>query len=404
MRLRRSESRFRQRRRSSGCLTLFAVIIAFAGLIFMGRERLRAWLTDVLQPRPVDLSIASVEAAFMTGDLNTAIDHSQQRYARDAQDSSALTQLVRSLIYRSYVDYNFERDRAFALELTRAAYTRVADDPAVMAIHAYAQQANGLSEDAAILALRALRRDERSMPARLALSLSYGSRGIFDAALRDALRAVEITMETAPNWRADAYRVLAIAYSDLGRYQEAINAADSAISYNRRLIPLHFERALYAIQLGDMDSATAHYFNIIAFQEDNVKARLRLCEVSSKLGERDAALDYCTQVTQRAPGWADGWYYLGREHYLNGDWYNTRQALGRCSNLQVAQDIPIVERRFECWYLQGQAAEVLRDCPTLLRLYREFQQMAASASLPQTWTYPPGGPPVCSTPQAVPAG
>ncbi|MEO1288733.1 MAG: hypothetical protein AAFV93_13275, partial [Chloroflexota bacterium] len=257
------------------------------------------------------------------------------------------------------------------------------------------------SADAQRVALRVIRNDDQQLAARVALSLSYASQGIFEAALRDALRAVELANQSAPDWRADAYRALAIAYSDLGRYDDAAEAVETAITHNRRLLALHFERALYAQQVGQMDTATAYYFNVIAFDEDNSKARFRLCELSSQLGERDAAIDWCTQVTDLAPGWSEGWYWLGREYYLNGDWRNTQIALNRCTTLQVAQAIPIEDRRFECWYIQGQAAEVLVDCPSLLALYGQYQEMARTAELTQRWTYPNDMPTICATPSVT---
>ncbi len=59
------------------------------------------------------------------------------------------------------------------------------------------------------------------------------------------------------------------------------------------------------------------------------------------------------------------------------------------------QGIPIEERRLECWYLQGQAAEIRGDCPALLATYNEFRAMALNANISQTWAYPPEGPPGC---------
>jgi hypothetical protein len=46
-----------------------------------------------------------------------------------------------------------------------------------------------------------------------------------------------------------------------------------------------------------------------------------------------------------------------------------------------------------CWYLQGQSAEMLGDCDSLMAIRQEFLELIKQAELPQTWTYPPGGPP-----------
>jgi tetratricopeptide (TPR) repeat protein len=396
----RSQLSFRQRRSRGGCLPLLASLALLFLVAFFGRERFYAWLQSWLYPPPASASMEDALAAYQRGDLERAIAYAQELHESNPSDMDALILLARALVYRSYADLNHERDRAQALSLSSAALQQQPYNIALLGIHAFIQQANGNAEDAQRIALRVIRTDSESISARLALSLSYGSSGLFEAALREGERAVSIATSSAPDWAADAYRVLAIAYSDLGRYADASIAADTAISHHRRLAPLYFERALYAQQLGDMDTATAQYFGVIAFDTGNIKARFRLCELSSTLREHRAAIDWCTQVTEVAPGFSEAWYRLGREHYLNGDWSEAQDALNRCSTLQVAQSVPIEERRFECWYIQGQAAEVLGDCPALMSLYAEYQTMAASANLEQRWVYPPSGPPLCATPNA----
>lgn len=335
-------------------------------------------------------------ASFEAGDLNHTITLSRRLVDTNPDNSEAIYLLVRALIYNSYTDYDTILDRSEALQVTRTYYIKHRSSSIAQGIHALALQTNGQTTEATRLALQAIRGDHTNMPARLALSLSYASQGIFQAALREAEFAVKTAEATHHDWRMDAHRVHAIALSDLGRYTDASQAINKAINYNRKLIPLHFERALYALQVGDTNSATGAYFQVVAFDDSNAKARLRLCEVSSSLSERSAALRYCQEAAERAPGWSDVWYQLGREYFLRGDLTHAKEALGRCTTLQVLQNVPIEERRFECWYLQGQAAEVLGDCQTLVPLYEQFQEMAAQANIAQTWVYPPEGPPLCA--------
>jgi tetratricopeptide (TPR) repeat protein len=405
MRIYRDNSHsYRRSSRFGGCLPVLTVIVLLLGTGFLARDWLRQWALRWLQTTPQNVTLRDTQLAFASGDLDRTIEYARQLLEIEPHNHEALVMLARALVYRSYSDITYEIDRSRALQLTRQAFEQFPLDNTVTGIHTFVLQANGESDEAGRLALRAILRDENSITARLALSLSYGSRSIFEAALREAEQAVQIANNFAPDWRADAYRVLAIAYSDLGRYSDAAAAVEQAIQYNRRLVPLHFERALYAMQVGDGNTATAYYFNVIAFDEDNVKARFRLCELSSTLREGDAAIEYCTFVTEHAPGWSDGWYRLGREHFLQGHFAEARDALGRCSTLQVAQGMPIAERRFECWYIQGQAAEVLGDCDTLVPLYAEFQEMVAEANIAQTWTYPPEGPSICAEPRTEPEG
>jgi tetratricopeptide (TPR) repeat protein len=223
--------------------------------------------------------------------------------------------------------------------------------------------------------------------------MGFSGVGSHDVALRESLQAV-----SSPGWRMDTHRAVAISYSGVGDYTDAIKSIERALALNNRMIPLYFERALYARQLGDADSASVAYFQVLAIDPQNVKARFRLCELSSVLRERDSAIEFCRQVTELAPSWADGWYQLGREYFLQGNFAPAQQNLNRCSTLQVEQDVPVSERRFECWYLQGQAAEIMGDCPALLATYNEYRVMASNSGLAQTWIYPPEGPPSCVTP------
>jgi tetratricopeptide (TPR) repeat protein len=256
---------------------------------------------------------------------------------------------------------------------------------------------NSQPVEAARVARPILDRDPEHTLARVALALSYGGVGSLDTALRENQIAAASTRNNA-RWWLETQRALAISYGDLGRYQDAIHTLEAAINANSRLIPLYFERALYALQIGDSDAATVAYYQVLTLDPDNVKARLRLCELSSLLRERETAIRYCQEVTELAPSWADGWYQLGREFFVQGDFPAAQEHLHRCASLQVMQDVPLDQRRFECWYLQGQAAEIVGDCASLVTTYNEFRTMAAAADLDQTWTYPPEGPPGCVTP------
>lgn len=391
----RNQMFFRRENPFKGCLSYLVTFSLIAAMGWFGRGWLMDTIRDLLHVQPALPAVADAASAFAAGDLDRTITTAQATLTNNPADSDAIVLLVRALIYRSYTDYDHENDRSLALRYSSDYVKDYPLDWDAVAIHAFAQQANAQHEDASRTAIRVIRQDDTSAIARVALSLSYGSQGLFAGAIREGERAVSLAELYHPDWRADAYRVLAIAQSDNGRYDEAGKTSEKAIGHRTRLLPLYFERALYAAQVGDMDTATAAYFNIIAFDKNNIKARLRLCEVSSRLAERDAAINYCQYVTDNAPGWADGWYALGREYYLMGNWTNAQTTLARCSTLQVAQNIPIAERELECWYMQGQAAEVLRDCDRLMELYDEFQQMVIVGNLPQTWVYPPSGPPVC---------
>jgi tetratricopeptide (TPR) repeat protein len=396
MRIERSRSRLsfrKRRRRSGGCLSILFSVALLGGIGTLSW----LWFNRIVLAPPSNSSanlMASAQNAFDRGDLSGAITLTRQILVAQPADVTALRLLARALVYRSYSDYNHTSDQAAALDVTTEALRRQPTDPDVLAIHAFVLQAVGRSDEAAAVALRSLEKNPNYTLARTALALAYGGAGALEAALRESQRAVQsATADSA----IDALRALAITYSDTGSYDDAARTIEQAIMLNRNLVTLYFERAQYALLIGDSDAATVAYFEVLTHDENNVKARLRLCELSSLMRERDQAIKYCQEVTVRAPGWSEGWYQLGMEYFLQGDFDQAQSDLHRCSTLQVLQNVPIAERRFACWYIQGQAAEIRGDCESLIATYNEFRSMNAGAQIQQRWTYPPEGPPSCTT-------
>ncbi len=393
MRIDRSSSRltFRKQRRRPGCLSLPLLIGLVVGALLTSWLRLGQWMTFGTPVETPLVDLGPSLQAFNRGDLDSAIALAQQLLVSEPDNVGAVMVLARALIYRSYADYDDEGDRQVALQITSEMLTRFPKNPDVMAVHAFALQANGQPVAGAQIAEAALTADPNHALARMALALSYSGVGSHDISLRENLQAVQ-----QPGWQMDTNRALALSYSGMGDYQKAIETVEKAIELNPRLLLLYFERALYARQLGDSDAATVAYFQVMAYDAGNVKARLRLCELSSLMRQRDSAMQFCQQVTELAPDWSDGWYQLGREYFLEGRFAEAQTHLNQCSTLQVMQNVPVNQRRFECWYMQGQAAEILGDCDGLLATYNEYRVMALDAGLRQTWLYPPEGPPGCT--------
>ncbi|MBK8020544.1 MAG: tetratricopeptide repeat protein [Chloroflexi bacterium] len=397
MRLHRSRSNlsFRRQRRSMGCLSfiLTSLLLAGAGAVVW------SWvnrLSDRAIPGiAAGSEVAAAQAAFDQGDLSSAIARAQQALAANPEDLNALYILTRAFIYRSYAEYNLASDRERALTFTREAIERAPTDRDVMAIHAMALQAAERPADAADFARRALEEPVASSAiARTALALALDSVGSYDQAVQESLRAVQEAASRPA--LVDALRSLALGYRDIGRYADAVATVDRALELEDRLLVLHFERAQYSLLLGDSDSATVSYFEVLTRDVNNIKARLRLCELSSIMRERERAVEYCEEVTERAPSWYEGWYRLGMEYFLQGNFEKAQNSLHRCTTLQTLLDLPTSDLRFECWYIQGQAAEIRGDCPSLVAVYNEWRAIAVDHQVRERWTYPPEGPPNCA--------
>ncbi len=375
---------------------LFTLCLLVGAVGLMG-----LWLARLVNRPPAPIgggdAFGAAQAAFDQGDLTGAIAHARTYLAVHRDDINTLYLLARALIYRSYSEYNRADDRASASAILREAAQRNPRDIDVLAVHALTLAIDGDAEEAVAVAERALETEAPSAAiAHTALALAYNTVGGYDTAVRESESAVS-TAASRPAL-TDALRALAIAYRDVGRYDEALTAVDRAIDLDDRLLSLHFERAQYALLLGDSDSATVSYFNVLTKDAGNIKARLRLCELSSVMRERERAVEYCQAVTAYAPAWVEGWFRLGMEYFLQGSFEESQRALHRCATLQTLQDVPTDSLRFECWYIQGQAAEILGDCVNLPAIYNEWRAIAADRDVRQRWTYPPEGPPGCLIP------
>lgn len=390
---RNSRLTFRARRRRwTGCLPITVLVMLALGVVVTSRNWIGARLGGSLTPQ-TGAGLQDANRAFETGDINAAINIARQLWATQPEKSDSLLLLVRALMYRSYADYNRDIDREVALQLTTDAIKRYPDLPDVMIAHALALQLNDEPVLAWNMARAVLNLYPDRIPARVALARAYLGAGGYENALNESLAL----LADAGEWKLDALYTAAASLSRMGRYRDAIEMLEEAIQINHKLPALYFDQANNALKLGDTDTASVAYFRILTFFPDNIKVRLRMCEISHLLENDPAALEYCREVTERAPGWLAGWHMRGKIDFMQGNFAAAQTAFRRCTALAISQNIPIAERPFECWYLQGQAAEILGDCDSLMQIYREFQAMAAEAALPQTWTYPPEGPPICAT-------
>ena len=368
-------------------------ILLNVGVIFYSVNESGGFSLSSIVVPTADASEAA-RRAFQNGDLETSIERARSALAANPEDSQTAALLTRALIYYSYADFGREAMLVEASEVAAQAVQQQPSDPDTLAAQAFALQANGDVNPSVQLAERVLADHPQHSIARTTLALAYARAGNFTVALQQSQQALQDADDTVDAF--DARRAVAISTADLGNYQQAGNLLDSLIDDYDAMVPLYYERALYARQISQIEVAENAYLRVLQLQPSNIKASLRLCELTEGEGERVSAEEYCRQVTQRAPTLPAGWYRLGRLHFLDGNFSEAQRTLNRCSSLQVLQNVSSEQRIFECWYMQGQAAEILGDCAGLIATYEQFQNIAAAdPTVRQTWTYPPEGPPMC---------
>ena len=212
--------------------------------------------------------------------------------------------------------------------------------------------------------------------------------------MRESQRAVKTaTADSA----IDALRALAITYSDTGSYDEAIRTVEQAIAAQRQSGHAVFRAgavraANRRYRLGD--SRLFRSADPRRQQRQGAAAAVRTFQPDARARSGDPILSGSDGARAKLVG-----RLVSAGHGIFSCRAISKQAqddLHRCSTLQVLQNVPIPERRFECWYIQGQAAEIRGDCPSLIATYNEFRAMAADDQIEQSWTYPPEGPPGCA--------
>src|SRR5690606_25703979 len=238
--------------RRSGCTPLTLLTGALAGLLVIAF----GWLAGIVMPapQPAVVGLDSVRRAFDSGDLDAAVDAAEKALAASPGQAGAGLGLVRSLICPSYTDATRSADRQRALEIAASAASRAPSNPDAQSALAFALHAAGRPLEAFKAAESALRADPTHTFARVVYGLSYAGAGSFDRGIVQVQQAVK-----AEDFRVDALRALAVIQSDTGRYRDAAQTIDQAIALNWGLIPLHFERALYALQIGDAGAANTSY-------------------------------------------------------------------------------------------------------------------------------------------------
>ncbi|MBK8136867.1 MAG: tetratricopeptide repeat protein [Chloroflexi bacterium] len=260
-----SRSSPRRPRRRSGCSPFTVLTGALAGLLVIAL----GWLAGLILPNPQPelVTLDTARRAFDSGDLDDAVEAAEKALAAAPGQPDAVLMLVRGLVYRSYVDWNNEIDRKRALEVATNALLRGGDHPDTLAAQAFALHAAGRYLEAFKAAEKALRANPNHVFARLVYGLAFAGVGSFDRGLIQVQQAAK-----SADYQVDSLRALAVIQSDTGRYRDAARTIDEAIALNWGLIPLHFERALYALQVGDDGTASTSYLRVLALDPENVKS------------------------------------------------------------------------------------------------------------------------------------
>lgn len=219
----------------------------------------------------------------------------------------------------------------------------------------YALKASALMWDdpaAAIpIAVNGLETNADFAPLHSALAIAYTNIGRYQEGLIRAQRAVDLDPLDANAHRAYAWPLVYV-----GRFEQAIDQLEEAISINPYLTNSYFELAsYYRIQaINQPEMAVAIYNRVLELDPQNAKAYLRLCETYSAEGEFTQGQVFCEDAIEIDPNYGSAYRELGRMQYVRRNYEGALVSFNKCVELG-ATDI-------ECWSLRGLAHYLLGQC------------------------------------------
>ena len=327
-------------------LTLSVAVIALSGIALVFSDELAMSVNAFMgTPRPTATLPANEYA--MRG-----IDF----YAAGHLDAAGQQLALAATQRPNDIDYLYEYGKIL-LELDDFEGAALVGDRAIAAApndeRGYALKARALmwsDPGAAIpLAVSGLENNPDSAPLHAVLAVAYTQIGRYAEGLQRGYRATELDPLDAFAHRAFSYPLI---YT--GRYEQAIGALEQAVAINPNLTGPYFELAGVYSSVDYEEMAVGIYRRILELEPNNAKAYLRICQTYAEVGEFQAGTDFCETATDIDPDYAPAWQYLGQLQYSRRNYESALESFERC--------VALGSTAVECYYIRGLAYYFLGDC------------------------------------------
>ncbi|MGB1287140.1 MAG: tetratricopeptide repeat protein [Aggregatilineales bacterium] len=294
------------------------------------------------------------QALYVEGNLDTAADLFELSVTQQPEDINYLYEYGKILIE---VDRNEE---ARALGASIIAINP--DDP-----RGYALKANTLvwsdPAEAIPIAITGRELGVQFAPLEAALAVAYNNIGRYQQAIQHGDLAIRIDPMDPNARRSYSYPLIFT-----GRYNEAIEQLETAISINPNLTAPYFELASLYRRINNPEMSVALYNRVLEFEPSNARAYLRLCDTFAAAGRfRDAEV-YCNDALDIAPNLADAHARLGQLQYSRRNYESAIDSFETCVALG-SQDVG-------CFYVRGLAHYFLGECDTAWEVLNQALPLA----------------------------
>ena len=198
-------------------------------------------------------------------------------------------------------------------------------------------------------ALAGLDIDPNFAPLHAALAIAYTNTGRYGEALQRGSRAIEL----AP-FDSFTHRAYSIPLIFTGRYSQAIDALEEAVAINPSLTGPYFELAAQYRKVDYHEMAAGIYLRVLELEPENAKAYLRLCETYAEIGEFQQGSGFCETALQINPEYASAWRMLGQLQYNRRNYEGAIDSFENC--------VSYGSQEIECYYIRGWAYYILGNC------------------------------------------
>ncbi len=289
---------------------------------------------------------------YLEGDLDEALADFERALAQRPSDIAYLYEYGRVLIELE----DYERASATGDRAMNAA----PDNPRGYALKARALMWSDPGS-AIPVAVSGLERDPAFAPLHAALAVAYTNIGRYAEALQRGIQATELDP-----LNAFAHRALSIPLIYTGRSNDAIDALERAVAINPNLTAPYFELAAQYRATDYQEMAVGIYRRILELEPDNAKAYLRICQTYAEVGEFLEGTRFCDTATEIDETYAPAWQMLGQLQYNRRNYESAVDSLEKC--------VEYGSTAVECYYIRGLAYYFLGDCEraweTLLESFR----------------------------------
>lgn len=186
-------------------------------------------------------------------------------------------------------------------------------------------------------------------PLDAALAIAYTNIGRYAEALQRGDRAIRIDPQSASARRAYSYPLIFT-----GNFTEAIRQLEQAVIINPRLTGPYFELASLYRRLGQEEMAVGIYNRILEIEPANARAFLRLCETYAAVGRFQEAQPFCERSLAIDPEYASAYRMLGQLQYSRRNYESAIDSFRQCIALGSVE--------VECYYIRGLAHYYLGHC------------------------------------------